>query len=256
MKGYEFLGRGSELFLFAVFGLVIGSFLNVCIYRIPRGISVVSGNRGRSMCVHCGHDLGGLDMIPLISYLFLKGKCRYCKNPISARYPLVEALNSLLWLSAGIRFGLSAAAACYCIFFSILIVLSMIDWEFQEIPYRLQAAVAVLALVSLAIPGFAGIKERLIGMLIISVPMAIGALVNAFGGGDVQLMFVSGFLLGWKCMIVAMFVAVLVGAVHAVIALGRKKRGLRMPFGPYLSIGMVISVFWGNSLVNWYMGFF
>ncbi len=253
---YELFNEISGGVVLAVFGLITGSFLNVCIYRIPRKLSVVSGNHGRSMCTTCKHDLHWYDLVPIFSYIFLRGKCRYCKNAISIRYPIVEALNCILWMFAGIKFGLTLGAVCYGIFFSVLIVLSAIDWETQEIPYRLQIAIAMLGILSLFLPGFPGIKERLIGMLIISVPMAIGTLINAFGGGDVQLMFVSGFFLGWKSMIVAIFVAVFSAAVHAVIALVKKGSGTKIPFGPYLAMGLVAAVFCGNRLVDWYLGFF
>jgi len=242
--------------LLAVFGLITGSFLNVCIYRIPRNLSVASGNHGRSMCTSCKHDLHWNDLIPVFSFLFLKGKCRYCKDPISPRYPIVECLNSILWMMAGIKYGLTLGAVCYGVFFSVLIVLSAIDWETQEIPYCLQISIALIGLFSLLIPGFPGIKERIIGMLIISVPMALGAMLNAFGGGDVQLMFVSGFFLGWKAIVVAVFVAIFAAAIHAVIALKKKGAGTKIPFGPYLAFGLIVAVFLGNRLVDWYIGFF
>lgn len=253
---YELLSKASGGLVLAVIGLITGSFLNVCIYRIPRNLSVVYGNHGRSMCTSCKHDLHWYDLVPVISYLLLKGKCRYCKEPISARYPIVECLNSVLWMMAGIKFGLTPGAVCYGIFFSVLIVLSAIDWQTQEIPYCLQISIAVIGLSSLLIPGFPGIKDRLIGMLIISVPMILGVMINAFGGGDVQLMFVSGFFLGWKSMVVTIFVAIFVAAIHAVIVLKKKGTGTRIPFGPYLALGMVAAVFWGKWLIDWYMGFF
>lgn len=253
---YELWIKSGAGFLFAVFGLITGSFLNVCIYRIPQHLSVVFGNHGRSMCTSCKHDLRWYDLVPVFSFLFLKGRCRYCNNPISVRYPIIECLNSILWMMAGIKYGLTPEAICYSVFFSVLIVLSAIDWETQEIPYCLQVIIAVLGLFSLMLPGFPGIKERMIGMLIISVPMALGTMLNAFGGGDVQLMFVSGFFLGWRNMAVTIFVAIFAAAVHAMIVLKKKGAGTHIPFGPYLAIGLVIAVFWGNTLIDWYMGFF
>ena len=253
---YELLVKCGSGFVLAIFGLITGSFLNVCIYRIPRKLSVVSGNHGRSMCTTCKHDLRWYDLVPVFSYLFLKGRCRYCRDKISPRYPIVECLNSVLWMLAGFKYGLTLEAVCYGVFFSVLIVLSAIDWETQEIPYCLQISIAEIGLVSLLIPGFPGVKERIIGMLIISVPMAVGTMLNAFGGGDVQLMFVSGFFLGWKSMIVAIFVAIFAAAFHAIIVLRKKGAGTQIPFGPYLALGLIVAVFYGNQLVNWYIGFF
>lgn len=256
MMSYETAVKLWEILVPGIFGLVFGSFLNVCIYRIPLKLSVVSGNKGRSMCTTCGHDLKWYDLIPVFSYLFLRGKCRYCKSHISARYPVVECLNSLLWILAVKFYGMTLSGFCYCIFFSILILVAFIDWDTQEIPYRLEAAIAAVALVSFFAPGFPGWKERVAGMLIISVPMAVGVFFNAFGGGDVQLVFVSGFLLGWKCMLIAAFIAVLTGAVHAAVAVSKGKRKMRMPFGPYLAAGMIVAALFGTQIFEWYLGFF
>lgn len=251
--GYETI---CGVIVMSVFGLITGSFLNVCIYRIPRGISVATGNRGRSMCVRCGHDLQWFDMIPLLSYLFLRGKCRYCRKPVSLQYPIVEGSNGVLWALSALVYGISPQSLLYALFFSILIVVSGIDWMIQEIPYRLELAIGVVALASLLFPGFPGIGERVAGMLIIAVPMAVGAMFGAFGGGDVQLVFVSGFLLGWRGMLIAFFAAVMTGAVHAVWAVASHKADRKMPFGPYLAIGMITAALWGSGLWDWYWGMF
>ena len=247
------------IFVATVFGLVVGSFLNVCIYRIPRNISV-NGNHGRSMCAHCGKTLKGYDLVPLFSYLILGGKCRFCKKHISFRYPLVESTNALLWGLCVWFYGATAEAAIYAIFCSVLLVLSMIDWDTQEIPYRLQGVILGLGVISLFLPGFSGIKERLIGMVVVSVPMVIITLISGgFGGGDIQLMAVSGFLLGYQNNLLAMIVGTILAAIVGVFVARRRKKDeekMKIPFGPFLSIGLICALFWGQEIYRWYFGFF
>ena len=244
----------------ALFGVIIGSFLNVCIYRIPQGISVVRGNGGRSMCQECGKTLKWYDLVPVFSYILLKGKCRYCKSHISFRYPLVELANSILWGLCAYMFGLEWKMAVYCVFSSILLVLAMIDWDIQEIPYRFQIMIICLGIVSIFLPGFPTIKERLIGAVVISVPMMIlTLLMNGFGGGDIQLMAVSGFLLGWKANVVAMLIGTVLAGVIGFGVLRKKKinqnreEKILIPFGPFLAIGLMTAVFWGERLMDWYL---
>lgn len=256
MMIYEIAVNIWQIVIPGIFGIIVGSFLNVCIYRIPLRFSVISGNKGRSMCTSCGHDLQWYDLLPVISYIFLGGKCRYCKRHISKRYPIVECLNSLLWILAANVYGVNLQAFCYSIFFSILVVVAFIDWDIQEIPYRLEASIGAVALASLFIPGFPGWKERFIGMLIISVPMALGAFLNAFGGGDVQLVFISGFFLGWRPMVIAAFLAVFTGALHAMTVMIKGKRREHIPFGPYLAAGMIVASLYGTQIFDWYVGFF
>ena len=247
-------------FVFAatVFGIVIGSFLNVCIYRIPRNISV-NGNHGRSMCRDCGVTLKWYDLIPLISYCILRGKCRWCKAPISTRYPLVEFLNAVLWGACAWFFKETIHAVIYAILCSVLLVLSFIDWDTQEIPYRFQGIILGLGLLSLFLSDFPSIKERVIGMFIISVPMVIlTLLLNGFGGGDIQLMTVSGFLLGYRANVIAMIIGTLLAALLGIIVMRREKgdKRTKIPFGPFLAIGLVCALFWGESIYNWYFRLF
>jgi len=247
------------IFVATVFGLVVGSFLNVCIYRIPRNISV-NGNHGRSMCANCGKTLKSYDLIPLFSYLILGGKCRFCKKHISFRYPLVESINALLWGLCVWFYGLTPEMAVYAVFCSVLLVLSMIDLDTQEIPYRLQVIILSLGVISLFLSGFSGIKERLIGLVVVSVPMVMITLISGgFGGGDIQLMAVSGFLLGYQNNLLAMIIGTILAAIVGVFVARRTKKDeekVKIPFGPFLSIGLISALFWGQEIYRWYFSFF
>lgn len=238
-------------------GIIVGSFLNVCIYRIPREISV-NGNHGRSMCTYCKKTLKWYDLVPVISYCFLGGKCRFCKKHISLRYPVIELLNGVLWGGAAYIWGKSLNTVLYCIFFSVLIVICMIDWDTMEIPYRFEFIIIGLGIASVFINGTDGIWDKVIGIFVISVPMIlITLLCGGFGGGDIQLMAVSGFLLGWKANIVAMMAAVIIAGVYGIaVIIHKKKRKLKMPFGPFLSFGLVIASVWGNMIFDWYLGLY
>jgi len=248
-----------------IVGVIVGSFLNVCIYRIPLNISIITGNSGRSMCTSCKHTLKGYDLIPVLSWVFLRGRCRYCGDKISARYPMVEAINAILWGACIYNFGLNAEGIIYSIFCSVLLVLSMIDIDIQEIPYRMQVIILILAFMLWGFSGFEGSADKLLGLVAVSIPMAIITIITGgFGGGDIQLVATSGLLLGLKNIIFGSIVGIILGGIAGIVSLllirnensnesGEKRR---MPFGPFLSAGMVISIFFGEQIVNWYIGFF
>lgn len=240
-----------------LFGLCIGSFLNVCIYRIPLGISTA---RGRSFCPGCGHPLGAFDLFPMLSYLFLRGRCRYCRQKISLRYPFVELLTGLLFLAAFYIYGFSPYSVVLSLFFSVLIVTAFIDLDHRIIPDRL--SVVILILVPFACyfdPSGFSLVSHIAGLIIISVPMLLLAFaVGGFGGGDVKLMAAAGLFLGMQNTVVAAVFAILSGAVYGVILLLRKKAGPKteIPFGPFLAAGLIAASCLGDYLVNWYLSFF
>lgn len=238
-------------------GIIVGSFLNVCIYRIPLGMSI-NGNHGRSLCTSCKKTLRWYDMVPVLSYCFLRGKCRFCKKHISLRYPAIELLNGLLWGTAVYKWGVTIDTIFYCLFFSILIVVCMIDWDTMEIPYRFEVMILGLGILSLVNSGIGVLPERLIGIFVISVPMIlITLLCGGFGGGDIQLMAASGFLLGWKVNVVAMLIAVIVAGIYGIgVIIIKKKKKIKIPFGPFLAFGLVMASFWGEKILDWYLGFF
>ncbi|MEG2987200.1 MAG: prepilin peptidase [Lachnospiraceae bacterium] len=255
---YETLGTIEMCFRIActaIFGLIVGSFLNVCIYRIPKKISL-NGNHGRSMCPTCGGTLRWYDLIPVFSFIALRGRCRSCRAPISKQYPIVECSNSMLWAGIIYVLGLTPKAAILCVFASVLIVIAGIDWKTQLIPYQLQLCVLVLGLISLLIPGFPTIGERCIGFLAVSLPMQIIAIIipNGFGGGDINLMAVAGFFLGYRCIIVAMLIGTILGGAYGMVLMIKgKERKVQIPFGPYLAVGLMMTAVWGDTIWNNYM---
>lgn len=248
-----------------ILGIVIGSFLNVCIYRLPLGKSIVTSP---SACPACEHQLMPLDLIPVFSYLFLGGKCRYCKLKISAQYPLIEALNGALWVLLYLRFGLIWPLPVYMALISLLIVISAIDIKHMEIPDSLIMAGLVLGAAQLAAsvftPYFDVWYSYLIGFAAGGLPLLLIALFcmyvlkkDAMGGGDIKLMAFAGLVVGWKLIVMAYIIGIVSGALAgvALMALGKRKRSDAIPFGPFLSFGVVMSVFFGYAIINWYLGF-
>ncbi|MGN0526008.1 MAG: prepilin peptidase [Acutalibacteraceae bacterium] len=254
-----------------VFGTVIGSFLNVLIYRLPIGMDFKKGN---SICTSCKHKLNWKDLFPLFSWIFLGGKCRYCKAPISPRYPIVEALNGTayvliyLFIAGGTAIeGLNLKLVGYMIMMSALIVVSWIDFEHQIIPDSMWIAIFVGGLFIVADTLITGtftkewIISKLIGLVAVSGVFFIIAFVTqgrAMGGGDIKLMAAVGFVLGWKAVIVALFMSAIFGVLFA---LGRKifsKKAMKgvVPFGPFLAMGSAVCAFVGENIFNGYLNLF
>lgn len=247
-----------------VFGTIIGSFLNVCILRLPDSSSIVSG---ASACPSCGSRLTPIDLVPILSYLALRGKCRRCKARISPLYPAIEALTGAMYLLLYLRFGFAWQLLVYMALVSLLIVISAIDFKTMEIPNGLIIAGFVVGAIQLIVTVFSGLfgnwTSYVIGLFAGGLPLLLIALIagillkrEAMGGGDVKLMAFCGFIIGWKLVIPAYLIGIIVGAVISVLlmALGRKKRGDEIPFGPFLSLGVVLSVFFGDALIDWYLG--
>lgn len=235
-----------------LFGLCIGSFLNVLIYRLPRGLDIA---HGFSMCPTCQHRLYPLDLVPLFSWLFLDGKCRYCKAKISFIYPFVELLNGLIWVGVAMRFGLTVQALAYAIVASCLIVVAFTDWQHMEIPDSMSVVIALMGLVLLAADGSLPISARIIGALCVSVPMALLALAGAMGGGDIKLMAALGLCLGWKLTLFTTFFGAVLGTlVFFLLFKTKAKLGRMIPFGTFLAIGGVCAVFFGDAFIGWYFG--
>lgn len=243
--------------VFAVFsfllGAVIGSFLNVCVWRIPNGMSL----GGRSRCTSCGHQLGWYDLFPIFSWVFLGGKCRYCREPISPRYMLGELLTAVCFTLCWLRFGLSVGTLLTMALAAVLIVLAFIDFDTREIPDRLPVAIAVLGVINVF---FSGLKwyEHLIGAVVVALPFLIAALLGGMGGGDVKLMAAAGLFLGWKCALLSLLVACVAGLVAVIIlAVCRKlKQNRVIAFGPLLSLGIFVSALCGNQIIDWYLSLF
>lgn len=240
--------------LIFLFGAVIGSFLNVCILRIPAGESIVTGP---SHCPKCGKRLNWYEMFPIFSYLALRGRCSGCKAHISAQYPLIEAVNGVLWIIVFQRFGLSPEALIGALLTSAILTLSVIDERTQEIPEGINLFILVLAIVASALD-YTNWLTHLIGAFAVSVPTALIFFITkgcGIGGGDVKLMSVCGLLLGWKLIILAFFVGCILGALIHIIRMKISNKGHVLALGPYLSVGVFFAMLWGERLINWYLGF-
>lgn len=236
-------------------GACAGSFLNVCIYRIPRHESVV---HTPSHCRDCGTRIRPWDLVPVISYLWLKGRCRYCGGRISPQYPLVELVTAALFVAAFKVWGLGWQAAAMWVFFAMLVAVAVIDIHHKIIPDEILVAGLVLGLpcVFLVSPG--RLLSGVIGFFVSGFILLAIALVSrgGMGGGDVKLSAVMGLFLGWPAIIVSLFLAFLAGGLAGIflLATGRKNRKDAVPFGPYLAAGGVAAAFYADRLINWYLG--
>jgi len=241
--------------LFFVLGACIGSFLNVCIFRLPRQESIIFP---ASHCMNCGAKLKPLDNIPLLSFLFLGGKCRYCHAKISWQYPLVELLSAILFALAAIRFGLQWNTLIAVILISSSIVVSVIDFKIQIIPNSISLPGIVLGLLINLIPSSPiSFLNALYGMALGGGLFYVVALVSrgGMGGGDIKLIAMFGAFLGWKNCLVTIFCGVLLGSLVGVTLLLLRRKGRKdpIPFGPFLCTGALISVFYGREIIYWYL---
>lgn len=235
-----------------IYGIVIGSFLNVCIYRIPKGENIA---KERSHCMNCGHQLKWYELIPIFSYLCLGGKCRNCKTHIPIQYPLVEFANGILYLLVFMVNGFQTSSFLYCFLVSALIVLSVIDFRTFEIPFGINVFIFVLGLIQVIVD-YENWLNYLIGFLAVSAFMQIVIwLTNGagFGGGDMKLMAAAGLLLGWKRIILAFLLGCIVGSICHVIRMKTTKEDHVLAFGPYLSIGIFLAALWGDKMIQWYL---
>jgi leader peptidase (prepilin peptidase) / N-methyltransferase len=237
-----------------LFGAMIGSFLNVVVYRLPRRESLV---RPASHCPSCGVGVKPYDNVPVLSWLMLRGRCRNCSNSISARYPLVEALTALLCVGAVLAGGGAATVALNVAFILLLVPIALIDVEHRIIPNKLTALGAVLALAIGTALDPSGEPARLIAGAAAGGALLLAALAypGGMGMGDVKLAGVMGLFLGSAvapAMLIALLSGVLFGALIAARSGAREARKTAVPFGPFLAFGSLVAVFAGGPLVNWY----
>jgi len=240
----------------AAISLIIGSFLNVCIYRIPRGESVIFPP---SHCPRCGQQLGPLELIPVLSFLMLRGRCRHCRVPIGWRYPLVELLTALLLTLIYWRFGYSVELLYYGGLTALLLVISFIDLDTMVIPTRLVEMGAIWAIaynLYTEQPVFDWLLAGVLGYGLFYLIYVFSR--GGMGGGDVRLVGLLGLVLGLRLVACALLVALAIGALVALLLLtrGRANRKTAVPFGPFLALGWYVAVLWGDSLLNWYLGLF
>lgn len=234
-----------------LFGIVIGSFLNVCIYRIPKKENIV---KIRSHCMECNYQLKWHDLVPLFSYLCLGGRCRKCKTKLSVQYPLVELLNGLLYILVVAVNGLTIESLLYCLMFSALVTLSVIDFRTYEIPLGINLFILTLGLIRVALD-YQNFLNYLIGFLSVSGFLYLLFLLTkgrGIGGGDIKLMAVSGLMIGWKCNLLALAFGCIIGSVIHIIRMKVSKEDHVLALGPYLSVGIMIAALWGYDLIEWY----
>ena len=252
----------SFLVVVAVFGLVIGSFLNVCIFRIPRNISIVFPS---SRCPTCNHPIRAWDNIPVISYMILGGRCRHCGAKISLQYPFVEALNAFFYVAVFWRYGFGWDSGVYAVFCSSLLVITFVDLEFQIIPDRITLPGIVIGIVagSLLMPDpfmrttLLGYKASVIGLLSGGGFFYLVAVLSrgGMGGGDIKMMAMVGALMGWKTVLLTTFLGSLSGSMVGIFLMIFRGRGrkAKIPFGPFLALGAVITLFFGEEILAWYL---
>lgn len=238
-------------------GAIVGSFLNMVIARLPRKESLVLPP---SHCLACMAPIRWYDNVPLLSYLWLRGRCRDCGSRIGWRYPLVEAVTGALFVLAVRQFGLTPQLVLALFLLSALVAVTAIDLEHQLIPDRITLpGITVGFLGSLVTPRLVWV-DSLLGILVgggilFAIIMLSG---GGMGGGDMKLAAMMGAFLGWKLTLVALFLGALLGGLvaMALLASGRRRRKDPVPFGPFLATGALVSLFWGEGLLRWYLGGF
>jgi leader peptidase (prepilin peptidase)/N-methyltransferase len=247
-----------------LYGIVIGSFLNVCIFRIPDESSVVTG---RSHCMNCNTQLKWYELIPVFSYIFLLGRCRTCKSRISIQYPIIEALNGLFYVLVFYLFGWKAPHiillnVIYCFVISALIVLSVIDFRTNTIPFGINIFIMIMGLAA-ALTKYIWfgrntdiMLDHAIGFFIISgflLLLFYASKGRGIGGGDIKLMAGAGLLLGWELVILAFFIGCVLAAIIHPIRMRINHLNRVLAFGPYLSIGIVVAMLYGRQIIDWYL---
>lgn len=252
-----------EMIIISLFGLLIGSFLNVCIYRIPRGESI---NFPPSHCTNCKHTLGVLDLIPVISYMGLRGKCRYCKTKVSKQYIIIELLNGVLYGAAIYHFGLNISGIMACVFISIMIVLTLIDWQTMLLPTKIIKVGVIIALVLRVVDAYLskdinrfieGVYGGVVGYGILALLFFICLKVSqkeGMGYGDVRYLGMIGCFTSWQLVLLTLFSSSIIGSIYGVIQLRIRQKSEPFPFGPFLSIGALLALFYGESFIRWYIG--
>lgn len=236
----------------SVLGVMVGSFLNVLIYRIPKHEEFV---KTQSHCMTCGHNLAWYDNIPLFSWLTLGGKCRYCKTKLSWQYPLVEAFNGILWLFVFLLNGISVDSILICAMASGLLVMGVIDWRTFEIANGFHIYFGALAFINLAL-NYQNWINYTIGFFCVSLVLLAIYLISggsAIGGGDVKLMAVCGLFLGWQNVVLALAIGCIVGAAVHLIRMRVSKADNVLAMGPYLAIGIFVASLYGEQMLSWYM---
>ncbi|MDJ0735207.1 MAG: A24 family peptidase [Nostocaceae cyanobacterium] len=261
----------ASIIVFA-FGSSIGSFLNVVIYRVPAGLSVISPP---SRCPRCLNQLKAYDNVPVLGWLWLKGRCRFCKSKISFRYPVVEAITGIIFLLIFLIFKVSLLTIGYWAFCSWLLALSLIDLDTMTLPNPLTQSGLVLGILFQMTLGFftigtweglvnhlmGAIGAAVLGLWLFDAIAILGSIMfgkAVMGAGDAKLAAMMGAWLGWKYLLLAAFLACAFGAVvgGGAILISQRQWGQKMPFGPFLALGAVVTVFAGEAILSTYLSLF
>lgn len=236
-------------------GLIFGSFFNVCIFRIQKGESIAYPP---SHCTSCNNVLKWYDLVPVLSYLFLKGKCRYCKEKISLRYPLIELITGILFFLIFLKYGMDILTIKFLVFISLLIVIGMIDFDTTDV-YSSTTITGIIA----------GVIFILIGTYLKTsnpVPFIIGGVLGGgiiaiiilitkgMGWGDAEICLVGGLFLGWRLTVVMLMLSFVLGGIVGIILIALKIKSKKdyIPFGPFIAMAAVITMFFGQNLINYY----
>ena len=241
--------------ILTLLGVCVGSFLNVLIYRIPREEEFV---KTPSHCMSCGHSLSWYENIPVVSWLLQGGKCRACGVKLSVQYPVVEALNGAMWLLTALLYrGQWVTVGLYCVLFSMLLTLSVIDWRTFTIPNGINLVIFLLGVIRL-VTDLGNWSNYVIGMFSVGLVFLLLHLLtggNGLGMGDVKLVAAAGLLLGWSSMLLAVLIGSLSGAIIHSVRM-RRGAGKKLAFGPYLAAGIWIAALGGEQIVAAYFGLF
>ena len=240
----------------AVLGLCIGSFLNVCIFRIPKEESI---SFPPSHCTNCNYKLKWKDLIPVFSYIFLRGRCRNCKQKISIQYPCIELLNCVLYIFIYMEYGFTIETLKFMILASLMIVIGMIDLKTQYVyssTIVIGAIAGIIFFVAEWINDGSFPKDKLIGMLIGLILIGlIVLLTRGMGVGDIEIVALSGLFLGIRGSIFTLFTSFVLGGIAGILIMFIKKKGRKeaIPFGPYIAIATIMSIYIGNYVINYYL---
>ena len=237
-----------------LFGICIGSFLNVCIYRIPLKQDIVKLS---SHCMSCGKKLKWYELIPVFSFLIQGGKCRDCKTKLSVQYPAIELLNGLLYVLIFAMYGMSAQSVIYSLAASVLIVISVIDFRTYEIPLGCNICIFILGIIQVYFD-LPHMSQYVIGFFAVSLVLYMLWLISkgrAIGGGDIKFLAAAGLLLGWQRIILAFVLGCIIGSVIHLIRMKVQNADRTLAFGPYLSMGVLISALYGEKMISLYLGY-
>ena len=246
------------IFVF-LFGIVIGSFLNVVIYRLPRDKEMI---KSRSVCTKCNKQLKWYHNIPLFSYIFLGGRCSFCKERISIRYPLVELTNGLLYLYFFFQYKMTIEFVVFALIMSALLVIFFIDLDFQIIPDVITLPGIIVGLAVSFLPNGIGIWSALIGFLVGGGSLYLVAILgdwlfkkDSMGGGDIKMMAMLGAFLGWEKVLLILISSAVIGLVVSIIIMvysAKLRENRVVPFGPFLATAAVLAIVYGEQIITFY----